>query len=199
MKKKYVNSLIILLMIAIIISIVVSVNEIIKLNNIYNITELNITSVKKSLVSNITNNDNGYYISEEEIIFNDLSLGLMTFSNSDTEVVLTLGIEDEQLVYSAGLSTDLVKLNSHGNSVFYGHRDNIFRHLKEIEIGDKITIDLLNSCIDYTVDDIYITSPNDVKIHNETNALTITLVTCYPFSYFGPAPDRYVVVASQSK
>ena len=50
-----------------------------------------------------------------------------------------------------------------------------------------------------TVDDIYITSPNDVKIHNETNALTITLVTCYPFSYFGPAPDRYVVVASQSK
>ena len=40
MKKKYVNSLIIFLMIAIIISIVVSVNEIIKLTNIYNITEL---------------------------------------------------------------------------------------------------------------------------------------------------------------
>ena len=33
----------------------------------------------------------------------------MTFSNSDTEFVLTLGIEDEQLFYSSCLSTDLDK------------------------------------------------------------------------------------------
>jgi len=38
-------------------------------------------------------------------------------------------------------------------------------------------------------------SPHNIKLLDEEISETLTLVTCYPFEYIGPAPTRYLVLA----
>lgn len=45
----------------------------------------------------------------------------------------------------------------------------------------------------YSVSDIEVVSPEDTFKIQETSGTRITLITCYPFDYIGPAPKRYVV------
>lgn len=40
-----------------------------------------------------------------------------------------------------------------------------------------------------------IVGPRDTWVLNETSQPTLTLITCYPFSYVGSAPGRFVVRA----
>ena len=42
-----------------------------------------------------------------------------------------------------------------------------------------------------------IVSPDDVTVLKAAAAPTLTLVTCYPFDYFGSAPRRFIVHARQ--
>jgi sortase A len=39
--------------------------------------------------------------------------------------------------------------------------------------------------------------PSDLQVIEPTSHRTLTLITCYPFSYVGPAPDRFIVRARQ--
>jgi sortase A len=51
---------------------------------------------------------------------------------------------------------------------------------------------------DYEVTATAIVRPNDVSVLAPTDGeKTLTLVTCYPFYYVGPAPKRFVVQARQ--
>ena len=42
-----------------------------------------------------------------------------------------------------------------------------------------------------------IVGPNDVNVLRPSNEPQLTLVTCYPFVYIGPAPRRFIVRARQ--
>ena len=76
------------------------------------------------------------------------------------------------------------KLNQEGNVTLAGHNNfdgTMFGKLKDLEIGDKITIlDLNNHSITYEIFNKYVTDPNDVSIVNSTEEgiKEITLVTC---------------------
>lgn len=76
------------------------------------------------------------------------------------------------------------KLNQEGNVTLAGHNNfdgTMFGKLKDLEIGDKITIlDLNNHSITYEIFNKYVTDPNDVSIVNSTKEgiKEITLVTC---------------------
>lgn len=76
------------------------------------------------------------------------------------------------------------KLNQVGNVTLAGHNNfdgTMFGKLKDLEIGDKITIlDLNNHSITYEIFNKYVTDPNDVSIVNSTEEgiKEITLVTC---------------------
>ena len=43
---------------------------------------------------------------------------------------------------------------------------------------------------------IRITNPADVSVLRPRAKRSLTLVTCYPFYFVGPAPNRYIVEAS---
>ena len=43
--------------------------------------------------------------------------------------------------------------------------------------------------------DTRVISPKDVSVLDPTPEPTLTLVTCYPFRYVGPAPERFIVRA----
>jgi sortase A len=47
----------------------------------------------------------------------------------------------------------------------------------------------------YRVVDIRVVSPNDTRVLLSQTGRTITLITCYPFRFVGPAPERYIVQA----
>ena len=47
----------------------------------------------------------------------------------------------------------------------------------------------------YRVERVWVVDPDDVSVLDTTPARSITLVTCYPFYFIGPAPQRYIVRA----
>jgi len=82
-----------------------------------------------------------------------------------------------------------------GNLGLAGHRDTVFRGLKDIRKGDSINLDTLNGTYSYVVDWAQVVDPNDVGVLAASNQPELTLVTCYPFYYVGSAPERFVVRA----
>lgn len=83
-----------------------------------------------------------------------------------------------------------------GNIAIAGHRDGTFRDLKNVRTGDKIELLTPQRTDVYVVDRIFTTDPADVDVLATTAKPRLTLITCYPFHYIGPAPRRFVVEAS---
>jgi sortase A len=83
-----------------------------------------------------------------------------------------------------------------GNIGIAGHRDGFFRKLKDIRNGDTIELVTIAETDVFVVDQIRITSPADVSVLRPRAKHSLTLVTCYPFYFIGPAPNRYIVEAS---
>lgn len=85
-----------------------------------------------------------------------------------------------------------------GNTALAGHRDTFFRPLRKIRIGDEIRLTSPRGVFTYRVREAFVTEPDNVGVlAPSSGANLITLVTCYPFGYIGPAPKRYVVQAEQ--
>ena len=83
-----------------------------------------------------------------------------------------------------------------GNIGIAGHRDGFFRGLKEISTGDVIELVTTSGTDVYLVDRVRVTSPSDLSVLKPRDKPSLTLVTCYPFYFVGPAPRRYIVEAS---
>ncbi|MEO8099435.1 MAG: class D sortase [Acidobacteriota bacterium] len=82
-----------------------------------------------------------------------------------------------------------------GNVVLAAHRDTFFRPLKDIRVGDVITLRTPRAEVRYVVRETQLVEPNEVEVVKPTKEAVLTLLTCYPFSYLGSAPDRFVVRA----
>jgi sortase A len=75
------------------------------------------------------------------------------------------------------------------------HRDTFFRPLETIRKDDRIRFTNLDGTSEYRVVWTKIVGPKDTQVlDNEPNG-SITLITCYPFHYVGPAPKRFIVQA----
>lgn len=83
-----------------------------------------------------------------------------------------------------------------GNSVIAGHRDTFFRHVYELNPGDEIVVQRAGRQYHYVVTAKSIVGPHDTWVAGPTGDSRLTLVTCYPTYYIGPAPQRAIVVAS---
>jgi len=84
-----------------------------------------------------------------------------------------------------------------GNIGLAGHRDTFFRRLRDIQVDDEIRIVTPEETYIFTVEDTSVVSPRDTWVLNNTATPVLTLVTCYPFTYVGSAPDRFIVRANQ--
>jgi sortase A len=82
-----------------------------------------------------------------------------------------------------------------GNIGLAGHRDSVFRGLKDIKKGDFINLETLEGTYRYVVDWAQVVDPDDIGVLAVSNQPELTLVTCYPFYYVGSAPERFVVRA----
>ncbi len=76
-----------------------------------------------------------------------------------------------------------------------GHRDGFFRPLKNIRMDDTIRFTTPDGTSEYHVVSTTVVSPSDTWVLDNENEKQLTLVTCYPFFYIGPAPKRFIVEA----
>lgn len=78
------------------------------------------------------------------------------------------------------------------------HRDTFFRALKDIKVNDTIRITTPEGTTEYRVVSTKIVPPSDTSVLDAKDDSTLTLVTCYPFYYIGPAPKRFIVQAQKN-
>ncbi len=112
------------------------------------------------------------------------------------EVPVLEGTDELTLNQGVGRITGTSRPREIGNIGIAGHRDGFFRVLKDIGPGDSIELVTTAGKDFYGVDRIRITSPADVSALRPSAKPSLTLVTCYPFYFVGPAPKRYIVEAS---
>jgi sortase A len=82
-----------------------------------------------------------------------------------------------------------------GNAAFAAHRDTFFRPLRRVQAGDVLNVATPRGSYRYVVTSTRVVDPDDVSVLNPTSEPTLTLVTCYPFTYIGSAPYRFIVRA----
>jgi LPXTG-site transpeptidase (sortase) family protein len=103
------------------------------------------------------------------------------------------GTNHHSLLLGPGHMTHTSEPGELGNAVITGHRDTFFRHIHELEKGDQIYVDRGGQRFIYEVTGKKIVDPNDLSVTRPTNDSQMTLITCYPTYYIGPAPKRLVV------
>jgi sortase A len=84
-----------------------------------------------------------------------------------------------------------------GNVAIAGHRDTFFRALRNVRQDDEITLMTLGGSYRYRVDSITVVGPYDTQVLDSSDGDMLTLVTCYPFYFVGPAPRRFIVRAQR--
>lgn len=124
-------------------------------------------------------------------------LALLEIPAIDLEVVVLQGTERSALNRGVGRIEGTAAPGRPGNAGIAGHRDGFFHGLERVKPGDRIRITLSDQAepIDYRIEWLRVVRPEDVWVLDSTEAPSLTLVTCHPFRYVGPAPDRYVVRA----
>ena len=84
-----------------------------------------------------------------------------------------------------------------GNVGISGHRDTFFRPLRNIRRNDIITLTTLFGEYRYRVVSTRVVRPDSVAELDPSRDELLTLVTCYPFYFVGPAPNRFIVRAER--
>jgi sortase A len=106
------------------------------------------------------------------------------------------GDDDATLGKAVGhLSDTPLPWHRRGNVGLAAHRDGLFRRLKDIKMGDEVRLVTTRGEYLYRVRKTHIVDPKDVWVLAPTATPTVTLITCYPFSYIGHAPQRFIVQA----
>lgn len=103
------------------------------------------------------------------------------------------GTNHRSLLLGPGHMEKTAEPGETGNAVITGHRDTFFRHLHELEKGDQVYVDRGGKRLVYEVTGKKIVDPADVYVIHPTNDTQLTLITCYPTYFIGPAPKRLVV------
>jgi LPXTG-site transpeptidase (sortase) family protein len=109
------------------------------------------------------------------------------------DAIVVEGASVKELSEGPGHMRETAEPGETGNAVITGHRDTFFRHIYELTKGDQIQVQRNGRNFTYEVTSQKIVKPEDISVINPTMDSRLTLITCYPTYYIGPAPKRLVV------
>jgi sortase A len=112
-----------------------------------------------------------------------------------TMIPVIEGTGEEELAKGVGHYSGSVLPGEPDNAVLSGHRDTVFRHMGEMKKGDELHVLTKKGTFVYVIDKMWVTDPEDRTVIVPKEEPILTLTTCYPFSYIGPAPKRYIIEA----
>ena len=124
-----------------------------------------------------------------------LLLGRLEIPSVQLTVMVREGVDTASLRKAVGHLPSSALPGETGNVVVLGHRDTFFRPLRGIAQSDPIRVKTRRGSFDYIVDLIQVVAPEQSLTFQNMPAKSITLITCFPFDYVGPAPRRFVVRA----
>ena len=127
------------------------------------------------------------------------SIGEIQIPRLGLTAVIVQGDSTAILQRAVGHLTGTALPGEPGNVVLAGHRDTFFRPLKGVHAGDAITLKTRGGDFEYLVESTAVVRPSDVRVLRPTGGRTLTLITCFPFSYLGSAPDRFIVRARETQ
>jgi sortase A len=123
------------------------------------------------------------------------TLARLSIPRLDSHWVVLEGADSTELRRGPGHLAQTALPGTRGNCVIAGHRDTQFRILRNVKIGEDISVEINGRTFVYRVIDRRVVSPTDTHPLKPTSNSSLTLVTCYPFYYVGPAPKRFVIRA----
>ena len=124
-------------------------------------------------------------------------LGSIEIPRLGLSSVVLEGDDAAALLLGVGHLSDTPLPWHHGNTVLAAHRDTFFRPLAHIRKGDVIRFSTADAALEYVVKELKVVEPTAVEVLEPTSAATLTLITCFPFDYIGPAPQRFIVRAER--
>ncbi len=125
-------------------------------------------------------------------------LGRIEIPSIGLTAMIMEGIDGKTLRLAVGHIPGTAIPGQQGNVGLAAHRDTFFRALRNIHKDDEIILTTLDGPSRYLVDSTQVVEPDDVKVLAPTTDNFLTLVSCYPFYFVGPAPKRFVVRAHRT-
>lgn len=108
--------------------------------------------------------------------------------------VVVEGIDEKSLWAGPGHMPGTVLPGQAGNSVISAHRDRHFHRLDDVRVGDLVETQTPSMSVTWRVVARQIVG-KDERVLRRTDTPQLTLTTCWPTRFVGPAPDRLILTA----
>jgi sortase A len=154
------------------------------------ITENNTIEIKNNEESRTTLTEQVVYVNRPN---KGETFGKIILPAIGQEYPIIEGTDQKELAKGVGHFSQSVLPGEADNSVLAGHRDTVFRDLGEVGIDDEIIIQTDSGEFKYKIDKQLIVDKDDRTIIVPSEEAQLTLITCYPFNFIGPAPKRYIL------
>jgi sortase A len=122
-------------------------------------------------------------------------LGRVEIASIGVSVIVVEGTSSRALRHAVGHIAGTSMPGQTGNVGIAGHRDTFFRPLRNIQLNDEVLLTTREGSFRYRVESAAAVDADDTDVLKASSEQMLTLVTCYPFCFVGPAPQRFVVRA----
>src|ERR1051326_7868985 len=124
-------------------------------------------------------------------------IGRLAIPRLGMSVMVVEGASGSVLRRAAGHIAGTALPGQPGNAGIAGHRDMLFRPLRNIRENDVVRFTTPAAHYWYRIVSTTIVSPTDVAMLEPGTNQSLTLVTCYPFNFVGSSPTRFIVRAER--
>jgi sortase A len=124
-------------------------------------------------------------------------IGEITVARLGLKAIVVQGDSPRILRRAVGHLSKTALPGEFGNVALAAHRDTFFHPLRDIRQGDIVTLNVPGQQFRYEVDSTLVVSPSESGVLQHSSGRELTLITCFPFGYVGPAPNRFVVHARE--
>lgn len=125
----------------------------------------------------------------------DEVIGILTIPKLERSIAIVEGTDEGQLEQGVGHYSTTAFPGQNEQVLLSGHRDTVFREFGELEVGDRFLVEMPYGTFEYEMTSSEIVDADDRTIIRSMGEEVLTLSTCYPFSFIGFAPDRYIIYA----
>jgi len=132
---------------------------------------------------------------QPHVLRTSVSLSRLSFPSLNREFFVAEGASERNLLLGPVHVGRSAAPGEMGNCIIAAHRDTHFRILNEVHKGDEISIEWAGKLYRYRAVSLAIVPAEDDRFYRQERQPLLTLVTCYPFYYVGPAPKRFIVRA----
>jgi sortase A len=109
------------------------------------------------------------------------------------DAVVTEGTDAQSLRLGPGHLPGSALPGESDNCIIAGHRDGAFGRLSRARQGDLVEVHGPSGTSRYRVSEVRVVPKDDVRPLEPSTRAELTLITCFPIHYVGPAPRRLVV------